>query len=103
MLRSCLRQSDIIARVGGDEFILCLYDVSESTHLQQLLAQLIQLISSLTNVAGCPISISASVGAIMTYTPENIEICEMISMADKLMYEIKKENKGTLIVKEIAA
>lgn len=103
LLRSHVRESDIVARVGGDEFTLCLYDVGEHKQLKFILTELITKISTLDDIEGHPINIGASVGAIMTNTPNKIEISEMIDMTDKLMYEAKKSGKGIVVINEIDA
>ncbi len=103
LLRSNVRESDIIARVGGDEFIICLYGMKKHTHLKKFLDQLISQISSVCNIERNSIDIGASIGAIITCTPESVKISEMVGMADKLMYKAKKAGKGIVIVNEIDA
>lgn len=95
-----VRTSDIIARVGGDEFIICLYDIGNKTHLKRHLERLITQISSITNVEGNTIKIGASIGSIITYSAHNAKISEMVGQADKLMYEAKKVGKGIAVISE---
>jgi diguanylate cyclase (GGDEF)-like protein/PAS domain S-box-containing protein len=101
LLRNYIRGSDIVARVGGDEFILCLYDIAGHLALKNTLDQLISKIAAITEIEGHSINIGASVGAIVTFTPEKIAISELIDMTDKLMYQAKKTGKGIAVVKEI--
>lgn len=103
LLSRNVRESDIVARVGGDEFVICLYDMGQHAHLHKILAPLISQISSLGDIDGNSIAIGGSIGATFTCTPESVTISEMVGMADKLMYEAKKAGKGIVIVNEIDA
>lgn len=98
-----LRRSDIIARVGGDEFIICLYDIGSRTYLKKHLERLIEQISSISNIEGNSIDIGASIGSILTCTPQSVKMTEMVSQADKLMYKSKKTGKGLAIIEQIGA
>jgi diguanylate cyclase (GGDEF)-like protein/PAS domain S-box-containing protein len=98
-----VRTSDIIARVGGDEFIICLYDIGNRAHLKRHLERLISQISSISNVEGNSIDIGASIGSIITSTPQNVQVSEMITQADKLMYKAKKTGKGLAVIGQMDA
>ena len=101
LLKNNVRESDILARVGGDEFIICLYDMKNPGHLKQTLTQLISQIASVRDIEGNSIVIGASIGATITRKPEIVTISKMVNMADKLMYKAKKTGKGIAIVNEI--
>lgn len=101
LLRNNVRESDIVARVGGDEFVICLYDMAKHAQLQIFLDELIGKISAVRHIEGNLINIGASIGAVITSAPESVEISEMASMADKLMYKAKNSGKGMVVVNEI--
>ena len=101
MLKNSIRGGDLVARVGGDEFVMCLYGVKSLMNLQTLSEMLINKISALKNIKGNVINIGASVGAVTTRTKENMKINGMIELADKLMYEAKGSGKGSAVVKEV--
>ena len=98
-----VRTSDIIARVGGDEFIICFYDIGNSAHLQRYLDRLISQISSITNVEGNPIKVGASIGSVITNKPESVTLSEMVTQADKLMYQAKKTGKNLAMIGQMDA
>jgi len=102
-LRHNVRTSDIIARVGGDEFIICFYDIGNSAHLKSYLDRLISQISSITNVEGNPIEIGASIGSVITHMPQSVKMSDMVSQADKLMYQAKKTGKGLTVIGQMEA
>ena len=101
LLKEHLRESDIIARVGGDEFVICLYGIGSRTSLKKVADTLLRKISSVNNVGGNPIDIGASIGAAISHSPESEPISELVHMADKLMYEAKRSGKGKVIIHEV--
>ncbi len=101
LLRDDIRENDIIARVGGDEFVICLYSVEKITNLKQISNNLIKKIRSIGYIGENPIDIGASVGAVITFSPDSLRTSEMVGMADKLMYKAKNMGKGRAIVSEV--
>jgi diguanylate cyclase (GGDEF)-like protein len=90
VLRDSLRATDSAARVGGDEFVICLPETSRS-QAEPLLERLRLALEGL--LPGDECVISASIGAFCwDIPPENIDV--MISAADQTMYEVKKGGKN---------
>jgi diguanylate cyclase (GGDEF)-like protein/PAS domain S-box-containing protein len=92
ILKRTFRESDIIARIGGDEFAVLLTDHSpgiENIKIEHLLDNLrIQ-----NEQAGRGYKLSLSIG-ISHYNPEYpCSIEELLTSADKLMYKDKKLHK----------
>lgn len=82
-----VRSSDIVARIGGDEFALLLDHVSDSS-MQQKTDQLRIAISiEPADYNGVHLHLSASIGGIMI-TPEESE-SDLLARADREMYRIK--------------
>ncbi|MBA7636363.1 hypothetical protein ES703_43981 [subsurface metagenome] len=92
LLKSALREIDIICRMGGDEFLLIFPDSSlkEAPLIKERLNKdLIKLNHSLKK----PYKIELSVG-LSRYDPANPQsMDELIRIADKKMYEDKKNKK----------
>ena len=93
-LKKTFRGSDIVARIGGDEFVI----LSESTDENGEIA-LTRLCENIKdhNARGArryPLSISA--GTTQFDPTHPISIDELLSKADALMYAQKKEKKGIL-------
>ncbi len=101
LLEDNLRESDLIARVGGDEFVMCLYGMGARDSLEKLAKTLIDKISAIRNVDGHQIIAGASIGAIITHTPQTSSIKKLVGIADGLMYEAKKAGKGRAVIKEV--
>jgi len=92
LLKSALREVDIICRMGGDEFLLIFPNSSLKVApliKERLEERLVQLNHSLKK----PYKIDLSIG-LSEYNPENpLTMDELIRIADKKMYEEKKNKK----------
>ena len=90
-IRSSVRESDIVARVGGDEFVALLTDIQPSS--AELITKRVHTrLSVLSEQRGIPLSLSCSIGiAINDLPPANLD--ELVNQADKAMY-LEKQKKG---------
>ncbi|MCX5850722.1 MAG: PAS domain S-box protein [Deltaproteobacteria bacterium] len=89
LLKQSFRESDIIARIGGDEFAVLAPDVTDA--MQTIfISRLHQQMDEHNAEAHSEYRISLSVGSTF-YEPYNpCSLDELISRADKLMYEDKR-------------
>lgn len=102
-LSECVRSSDIVARQGGDEFLILLNDNVDlnlvenvATKLVKVLAEAYQ-IENVSKPMGGLISIGASVGiAIYPDDSENLEA--LIKLADLAMYQAKSNGKNSFVL-----
>ena len=99
-LTKSVRKNDIIGRIGGDEFLICLYGIENTLDLEKIFNNLIKVISSIENIQGHRVKLNASIGAISTAEPDNVLLNEMVKTADKLMYKAKKAGKGKAFYEE---
>ncbi len=83
--KSCLRESDIAARYGGDEFCLILPETSLS-EAEQLCEKICKAIESSTGDTG----ISCSMGIAIATPEKSMDANTLVKSADKAMYEAKK-------------
>jgi diguanylate cyclase (GGDEF)-like protein len=93
VLKDAFRSSDIIARMGGDEFAVLAIDTSK-LNPEILTNRLHNQIEALNNRENRKFGISVSVGCAY-YDPEMpSSIEELVAHADKLMYEQKGKKKS---------
>ena len=86
-----MRDSDTIARVGGDEFSIILVDVNQDT-AKIIAHKITKLIEPVINVNSHSLVVSASIGvAIYPQDGENPEL--LLQHADVAMYYAKHNNK----------
>ena len=86
-------KSDLIARIGGDEFVLILGRINNRGNIAQIAARLISKITLPVWLDNQLINISASIG-IAVYPDDGSSTKDLISHADKAMYRVKKEGKN---------
>ncbi|MBI3546609.1 MAG: EAL domain-containing protein [Gammaproteobacteria bacterium] len=92
-LRACLRESDTVARMGGDEFVVLLPTIS---HLDGAIAVAQKILKSLKDplsIPGQTLEVEASLGIAMF--PEHArEPDALMRQADAAMYVAKKSQTG---------
>jgi diguanylate cyclase (GGDEF)-like protein len=93
ILKKTFRESDIIARIGGDEFVVLLESTDESDEM--LITRLYENIRDYNAKQSQPI-LSISLGTAQFNPEYPISIDELLSKADALMYAKKREKKGIL-------
>jgi diguanylate cyclase (GGDEF)-like protein len=98
VLTDQVRDTDTVARIGGDEFLFLLPDAPSGTArviLERVRDELMNLpVPSGTNV-------TFSIGACTFHLPyDSIEA--MVRRADELMYQVKRSGKDDIIIDEVA-
>jgi diguanylate cyclase (GGDEF)-like protein len=89
ILKKTFRESDIIARIGGDEFVVLLESTVENDEI--LITRLYENIKDHNSKKFLRYKLSISVG-VAQFDPENpISIDELLSKADALMYAEKRK------------
>jgi len=89
-LAQSLRKTDIIARVGGDEFIV-FFPGTDQEAVKMVTQKVMKELSELSLSNHWPTTISMGV---ITCTSGALKIDDVISKADSLMYEVKKAGKN---------
>ncbi|PMZ31691.1 diguanylate cyclase, partial [Pseudomonas sp. GW247-3R2A] len=64
-LADCVRHGDLVARIGGDEFVLILTDVSSQEEVEALCRRLIESIEQPIQINEQEVFVSASIGIAM--------------------------------------
>ncbi len=94
VLKETSRQSDIISRIGGDEFAVMLKDEKYEQNERTIMKRLYENVER-QNRKNDVYDLSISIGVAL-YDPENpITIDQLLSTADTRMYECKRQMKKT--------
>jgi diguanylate cyclase (GGDEF)-like protein/PAS domain S-box-containing protein len=88
ILHQTFRKSDIIARIGGDEFAVCAVEAKEDSE-KIIIARLNERILSYNKKAQLDFTLSLSTGSIYHDAQQSMTIEELLDIADKRMYEQK--------------
>lgn len=92
-MNHCLRESDTLARTGGDEFIILLQRLSETQDTVIIVDRLINAINKSFDIDGHDINVSLSIG--IAYFPEHGDDGDtLIKKADDAMYQAKANGRN---------
>jgi diguanylate cyclase (GGDEF)-like protein/PAS domain S-box-containing protein len=97
-LRGVLRDSDVLARQGGDEFLVLLSDITEDARsiADAVGAKLLEALSTPVEVAGHALRTGASIG-VSLYPEDSSEVATLLRHADAAMYRAKAAGGGRLV------
>lgn len=93
LLRGCLRQCDILARLSGDEFAALILGASESAE-PVIRAKLQKAVEELNSRDDRPYALSFSVGVALCDPRKQVPVTDLLKQADMLMYAEKRKHKG---------
>ena len=87
-IRGCVRESDTVARMGGDEFTLVLSELHGGNYLERILESLLLALAALFQVGKDQVYVSASIG--ITMCPQDAtEVESLFKNADQALYVAK--------------
>ncbi|KAF2957684.1 hypothetical protein AS159_08480 [Thermotoga sp. Ku-13t] len=99
-LSKVLRQSDLLARFGGDEFVALIYDCDKEKVLT-IAERIVQTVEKLNRVEGRQINVGVSVG-IALYPTDAQELDQLVRLADVAMYFAKKRSLKIVFFSDVA-
>jgi diguanylate cyclase (GGDEF)-like protein/PAS domain S-box-containing protein len=93
-LRECLRASDTLARIGGDEFVAVLTGFTDTASSISTFERLIQTASQPIHIGDIEIRVSASLG--IAFFPQEVsaDADQLLRQADQAMYQAKSSGKN---------
>lgn len=96
-IRSLFRESDILARIGGDEFLVIMRDIPDRSLAEQRCMRLTQAMQQLYGRQLEQCQFSCSVG--MAFAPEHgISYQKLFQRADRALYRAKDLGKNTYAI-----
>jgi diguanylate cyclase (GGDEF)-like protein len=93
-LRARVKESDIIARIGGDEFAIVQAAVERPEHCSELATRLVEALSEPYDIEGKHVVIGTSVG-IAVAPGDGRDPDQLLKNADMALYLAKGDGRGT--------
>lgn len=90
-LSNCMRRSDSVARMGGDEFTLLLQNIENNTDVAHIAQKVIDSISIPSQIGGYEVVVGCSIGIAM-YPQAGRDADTLLKNADLAMYKAKQED-----------
>jgi diguanylate cyclase (GGDEF)-like protein/PAS domain S-box-containing protein len=94
-MAQALRGADTVARVGGDEFILLLGDLTQPQEARHLLERLLQNMQQPIDLDSHQLQVGASMGATL-YPTDASNALELMQHADQMLYLAKAQGRACL-------
>jgi diguanylate cyclase (GGDEF)-like protein len=95
-LRDCVRVDDFLCRVGGDEFVVLMPDVSQA-QVETIAARIIERIAAPFDLGlRTHLSVGISIGSACAPS-DGLTADELLRAADRAMYQAKRHGKGLFI------
>ncbi len=96
-LKDTLRSDDLIARIGGDEFVVVLTDIDSREAITAIVSRMLKLFESsmyISNEISITQFISIGISTYESTSNEYMTADELIKQADKAMYIAKSKGKN---------
>lgn len=92
-LSQCLRSTDVLARYGGDEFVLMLEDDAPDGNVEAVLARVQEAIARPVMLGEKEVTVTSSIG--VAYYPEDARnLPQLLQQADAAMYTAKASGRA---------
>ncbi|MBN2905803.1 MAG: GGDEF domain-containing protein [Rhodobacteraceae bacterium] len=94
VLRSQSRGRDLVARIGGDEFVIVFDEMVDPAQLRQIARRLITRLERPILVGDVPCRISASIGITLSTRHDPPDPDRLLQEADVALYESKRRGRA---------
>jgi diguanylate cyclase (GGDEF)-like protein len=89
-IAACVREGDLIARYGGDEFLVLLEQVADEHTVRAVSSRLVAALGAPYFVSGCNVPLGVSIGVALF--PHHADgPADLMQLADYAMYRAKQE------------
>jgi diguanylate cyclase (GGDEF)-like protein len=95
-LKQCVRESDVVVRFGGDEFVILLREVSDSNQARTVARKILSTVVKPLTIRGQQYRVTASIGISMF--PSDAQDEESLTKnADAAMYAAKEDGRNNIL------
>jgi diguanylate cyclase (GGDEF)-like protein/PAS domain S-box-containing protein len=94
-LEDCIRSGDTVARVGGDEFVIVLSQITEPQDAAQVAQKILVAMAEPLRLDGQALKVSMSIGIAVYPSLGNEDVQSLMKNADVAMYQAKNAGRNT--------
>jgi diguanylate cyclase (GGDEF)-like protein/PAS domain S-box-containing protein len=95
ILKDTFREPDILARIGGDEFVVLAIEGTSAANSEVLSSRFFSHLAAFNEKGKRPYRLSVSLGIVRQLPGRTTAIEELMAQADRLMYEKKRQKKSS--------
>jgi diguanylate cyclase (GGDEF)-like protein len=92
-IQDCVRTTDKVFRLGGDEFTIILTDIDNLDVIEKTAQRIVERLSQEFEINHLTVNITSSIGS-STYPNDTRDVSTLIKNADMAMYQAKKHGKN---------
>lgn len=92
--RSAVRATDMVARMGGDEFVVLLPAVKSQQHAENVAEHIVSAMRPPAQLAKVAHQISTSIGLVYASSATSHSAASLLERADEALYEAKAAGRG---------
>ncbi len=95
--KETIRASDLVGRLGGEEFAVVLYNASQEKALALAEQVRCAFAEATAEVDGCPVAATLSIGVVLNQDAA-LDLPELLAQADQALYEAKERGRNRVEV-----
>ncbi|GKS56752.1 hypothetical protein YTPLAS18_02790 [Nitrospira sp.] len=95
-LKSCVREVDTVARMGGDEFTMILEGTASEAGAVTVAKRIIQTVSQPCTVSGRQVTVGVSIGLTL-FPHDQSDAGDLLKHADAAMYQAKEKGGDSFV------
>lgn len=92
-LSRCVRDSDLVARIGGDEFVILLDSVHDGAHVRYTARRMLEGVHEPILLAGDSYQVGASIG-VAIFPEDGDNLSDLLKNSDAAMYRAKESGRN---------
>ncbi|MFT7558995.1 MAG: diguanylate cyclase (GGDEF)-like protein/PAS domain S-box-containing protein [Flavobacteriales bacterium] len=100
-IKRALRDSDTLARIGGDEFVAVLTELDQPRDCEPLIERMLKAAASPITLKGKTVQVSASIG-VTIYPQDGVDAEQLLRHSDQAMYLAKQAGKNCFHLFDVA-
>lgn len=95
-LDNAVRETDTVARMGGDEFVVLLTDVAGRDCVYDIASKVLEVVSHPVHLEPNEAVVGVSIGVAM-YPMDGTSSKELLMQSDQAMYDVKRKGKNSIV------